>query len=75
MLRVEKGLFLMMKVQFEVHLQFSIVAFKIKEGVISSLPKAVEFSYKAFYLASHGGLGYSLNIENLGALVYWAAAN
>ena len=50
------------------------MAFKIKEGVISSLPKAVEFSYEAFYLASHGGLEYNLNIENLGALVYWAVA-
>ena len=49
------------------------MAFKVKEGVMSSLPKAVEFSYEAFYLASHGGLRNSLNIENLLMLVYWSA--
>ena len=37
----------MMKIKLKVDLKFSIVAFIVKEGVISSLPKAVKFSYEA----------------------------
>ena len=37
----------MVKIYLKINLKFSIVAFKVEVGVISSLPKAVNFFHEA----------------------------